>query len=177
MARKSLVTVESAVAGAPAAADPGPVPGTPRQDFPLAGHTGVLLHKAGLLIQEEVDQALAAQGFRVRTFMVLAALAGGAELSQQDLSRVVNLDPTTMVALIDELEQAGQVERRRNPADRRRYILGLTEVGRRAMAEAEVVANEAERAFFARLPEGRRELLHDMLGTLLENRWPSAVCN
>ncbi|MDH6112442.1 DNA-binding MarR family transcriptional regulator [Kitasatospora sp. MAP12-15] len=182
MGRKSLATVESATGGAPAAtsaaADPAePASGTPRPDFPLAGHTGVLLHKAGLLIQEEVDQALAAQGFRLRTFMVLATLAGGAELSQQDLSRVVSLDPTTMVALIDELEQAGQVERRRNPADRRRYILGLTEVGRRAMAEAEVVASEAERLFFARLPEGRRELLHDMLGTLLENRWPSAVCN
>ncbi|MDH6136338.1 DNA-binding MarR family transcriptional regulator [Kitasatospora sp. MAA4] len=169
MARKSTATVETAAAATP-------MPGTPRPDFPLADHTGVLLTKAGMVIQEDVDLALSAKGFRLRTFLVLAALSGGAELSQQDLSRAVNLDPTTMVSLIDELEQAGQVERRRNPADRRRYILGLTEKGRQAMAEAEVVASEAEQVFFARLPPGQRELLHTMLGTVLENRWPSAVC-
>ena len=167
MGRKSLTTVETTTAG---------TPGVPRRDFPLADHTGVLLNKAGVLIQEQVEQALALRGTKLRTFMVLAALAGGAELSQQDLSQVAHLDPTTMVALIDELEQAGQVERRRNPADRRRYIVGLTEAGRQAMAEAEVVATEAERAFFAGLPDGQRELLHAMLGTLLEHRWPTAVC-
>ncbi len=149
---------------------------TLRRDFPLADHTGVLLFKAGMLIQEEADLALQAAGFKLRDFLVLAALAGGAELSQQDLSQLINLDPTTVVALIDELERAGHVERRRNPADRRRYILRLTDEGRAALVEAEQVAEEAERAFFARLPAGSREQLHEMLGGLLAHRWPDAVC-
>ncbi|MGF1430007.1 MarR family winged helix-turn-helix transcriptional regulator [Kitasatospora sp. LaBMicrA B282] len=154
-----------------------PALGTPRPDFPLADHAGVLLHKAGMVIAEEVDQALRAEGHKLRNFLVLAALAGGAELSQQDLSQVINLDPTTVVALIDELERAGQVERRRNPADRRRYILGLTETGRTALAEAQQVAEQAEDAFFADLPAGQRQLLHEILGGLLANRWPRAVCS
>ncbi|MDH6117971.1 MarR family winged helix-turn-helix transcriptional regulator [Kitasatospora sp. GAS204B] len=164
MARTAPVTSSDAAAG------------TPRRDFPLAGHTGVLLHKAGLLIAEEVDRELQTAGFKLRDFLVLATLAGGAELSQQDLSQVINLDPTTVVSLIDELERAGAVERRRNPADRRRYILGLTPGGRQTLAEAQAVAERAERAFFARLPEGHRELLHEMLSGLLVHRWPDAVC-
>lgn len=150
--------------------------GTPRPDFPLADHTGVLLFKAGLLVQEEVDRALSEQGYRLREFLVLAALAGGAELSQQDLSEVLNLDPTTMVAEIDGLERAGYVERRRNPADRRRYILVLTEEGRRTMTRAELVAGEAEQAFFARLGRSHLIELHAALGNLLEHRWPTSVC-
>ncbi|MFF7632453.1 MarR family winged helix-turn-helix transcriptional regulator [Kitasatospora sp. NPDC008050] len=151
-------------------------PATLRHDFPLADHTGVLLHKAGLLIEQEVDAALGAAGYRLRNFLVLAALSGEAELSQQDLSQVINLDPTTVVALIDDLERVGHVERRRNPADRRRYILGITEAGRAALAETQQVAEEAERAFFARLPEGGREQLHEVLSVLLVDRWPNSVC-
>jgi DNA-binding MarR family transcriptional regulator len=149
---------------------------TLRRDFPLADHTGVLLYKAGMLIQEEADLALQQHGYRLRDFLVLAALAGGAELSQQDLSQLINLDPTTVVSLIDDLEKAGHVERRRNPADRRRYILGLTEQGRETLARAQRVADAAEEAFFARLPEAGRPLLHKMLGSLLADRWPDAVC-
>ncbi len=158
------------------APDSGRLPGTPRPDFPLADHTAVLLYKAGLLIQEEVEQALIARGYRMRDFLVLSALAGGAELSQQDISQLLNLDPTTMVALIDELERAGYVSRHRNPADRRRYILGLTEEGRRTMAEAELVAVEAETAFFSCLGGSQRIEMHAALGSLLEHRWPTSVC-
>lgn len=90
---------------------------------------------------------------------------------------MINLDPTTVVSLIDELERAGSVERRRNPADRRRYILGLTPVGRQTLVEAQAVAERAERAFFAHLSQGNRELLHEMLSGLLVHRWPDAVCS
>ncbi|GAA1985493.1 MarR family winged helix-turn-helix transcriptional regulator [Kitasatospora viridis] len=148
-----------------------------RADFLLAERTGVLLFKAGLLVQEEAERAFQAAGSSLRTFMVLSALAGQAELSQQDLSQVLNLDPTTVVALIDELEKAGQVERQRNPADRRRYILRLTDRGREARAAVEEVATATEQAFFARLEPGERELLHGMLDRLLDGRWPQAVCD
>ncbi|MEK8145195.1 MarR family winged helix-turn-helix transcriptional regulator [Streptomyces sp. M10(2022)] len=83
---------------------------------------------------EEAERALTTQGMRLRYFYVLAALDSDLSLSQQDLSRLLNLDPTTMVALIDEMESAGHVERRRNPSDRRRYILRLTEGGREALS-------------------------------------------
>jgi DNA-binding MarR family transcriptional regulator len=149
---------------------------SPRDDFPIAGRPGYLLYKAGLLLEEDVEKALGGIGMRARYFFVLAALAGGPELSQQDLSRLLNLDPTTVVTVIDETERNQHVERRRNPADRRRYNLILTDAGREALMEADRVATEAESAFFRSLEGSEREAMRGMLGRILTGRWPAAVC-
>lgn len=156
--------------------DAGEPARAPAKDFALAGRPGYLLHKAALLLDEEAERAFADSGMRTRDFFVLAALEGGPELSQQDLSRLLNLDPTTVVAVVDELEDKGYVGRRRNPADRRRYILGLTDAGRTALADAERVAGEVEAAFFGALSKTERDLFRDMLGRVMEGRWPESVC-
>lgn len=129
------------------------------------------------MLVEDVEKALAGVGMRIRDFFVLAALAGGPELSQQDLSRLLNLDPTTVVTVIDEMERNGHVERRRNPADRRRYNLILTDSGRAALATADRVATEVESAFFGALAEDERDALRRMLGVLMAGRWPASVCS
>ncbi|MFE7854514.1 MarR family winged helix-turn-helix transcriptional regulator [Streptomyces sp. NPDC101209] len=144
-------------------------------DLPLVRRTGYLLHKAGVLLMEDAERALAAQGMRMRYFYVLAALESGLSLSQQDLSRLLNLDPTTMVALVDEMEGAGHVERRRNPSDRRRYILSLTDAGREALERAGHAVDAVEREFLAAVPEADRERLRTLLGELLADRWPRVV--
>ncbi|MCX4813998.1 MarR family winged helix-turn-helix transcriptional regulator [Streptomyces sp. NBC_01239] len=150
---------------------------SPREDFLIAERPGYLLHKAGLVLVEDVEKALGSVGMRIRYFFVLAALAGGPELSQQDLSRLLNLDPTTVVTVIDEMERDGHVERRRNPADRRRYNLILTESGREALATADRVATEVESAFFGALSGDERGVLRKMLGVLMAGRWPASVCS
>ncbi|MYR30129.1 DNA-binding transcriptional regulator, MarR family [Streptomyces sp. LcepLS] len=150
---------------------------SPRKDFPIAERPGYLLHKAGLVLVEDVEKALGSVGMRIRDFFVLAALAGGPELSQQDLSRLLNLDPTTVVTVIDEMERNGHVERRRNPADRRRYNLFLTATGREALATADRVATEVESAFFGGLSADERAALRTTLGVLMAGRWPAAVCS
>ncbi|MEU7040947.1 MarR family winged helix-turn-helix transcriptional regulator [Streptomyces varsoviensis] len=154
---------------------PLPQPTAETVDFPLVHRTGYLLHKAGLLLMHEADRALESRGMRMRYFYVLAALEGQISLSQQDLSRLLNLDPTTMVALIDEMEEAGHVERRRNPADRRRYILHLTDAGRQALAGATRAVDDAEQGFLAAVGSADRDRLRQILGELLADRWPSVV--
>jgi DNA-binding MarR family transcriptional regulator len=149
---------------------------SPRADFLLADRTGYLLNKAAMLIAEDAERALETVGMRLRYFFVLTSLAGGPELSQQDLARLLNLDPTTVVALVDEMERNQHVERRRNPADRRRYTLVLTESGRTALSAAEQVVTDAEAAFFGPLTGAERAGMQDMLIRLLEGRWPSSVC-
>jgi len=149
---------------------------SPREDFPLATRPGFLFHKAALLLVEDVEQALSAIGMRTRYFFVLASLAGGPKLSQQDLSRLLNLDPATVVTVIDEMERNAHVERRRNPADRRRYDLFLTESGRAALAEAETVATKVESAFFDGLDDAERVALQGVLARIIEGRWPASIC-
>lgn len=58
---------------------------SPREDFLIAERPGYLLHKAGLVLVEDVEKALGSVGMRIRYFFVLAALVSGPELSQQDL--------------------------------------------------------------------------------------------
>ncbi|MFI0238029.1 MarR family winged helix-turn-helix transcriptional regulator [Streptomyces sp. NPDC016845] len=144
-------------------------------DFPLVRRTGYLLNKAGSILMEDAERALAEQGMRLRYFYVLAALESDLALSQQDLSKLLHLDPTTMVALIDEMEGAGHVERRRNPADRRRYILRLTDDGRAALARAGSAVDAVEREFLEAVPAEDRERLRALLGDLLADRWPRVI--
>lgn len=148
----------------------------PRKGFVLAERPGYLLHKAALMLAEDAERALAAVDLQTRDFFVLASLASAPDLSQQDLSRLLNLDPTTVVAVIDELERREYVERKRNPEDRRRYILTLTDAGRGALAEADRVATEIESAFFGELKRAERDALREMLGRVMSGRWPESIC-
>lgn len=154
----------------------GPARGTPRKDFALAERPGYLLHKAALMMAEEAEVGLAAAGMKTRDFFVLASLAGAPDLSQQDLSRLLNLDPTTVVAVIDDLENRHYVERRRSPSDRRRYVLDLTAAGREALVATDRVATELEASFFAALSPTERATLRGLLGKLMAGRWPASVC-
>ena len=149
---------------------------SPREDLLLADRVGFLFYKAALLLGEDVERALATIGMRTRYFFVLASLAGGPTLSQQDLSRLLNLDPTTIMAVIDEMEDNAHVERRRSRTDRRRYDLFLTDAGREALVAAERVATQAESGFFAALGDDEREVLTGALQQVLRGRWPASVC-
>lgn len=145
------------------------------RELALLSRPGYLLHKTAQLLDESAERALVDAGLKAREFFVLSSLSGGADLSQQDLSRLLGLDPTTVVAVIDELERREYVERRRNPADRRRYILVLTDAGRSALTEAERVATEVENEFLGALSATEREALRDMLRRVMAGRWPAFV--
>src|SRR4051812_1870117 len=75
-------------------------------------------------------------GLKLKAYMTLSNLRVG-ELPQQDLCVSMHMDPNNCVLMLNELEGAGYVERRRDPADRRRHIVGLTSAGREALLRAE----------------------------------------
>ncbi len=106
-------------------------------------------------------------GLKARHYGVLAALAGEGPHAQKGLGEKLAIDRTTMVGLIDELEELELVERRRDPGDRRRYALALTDAGRRTILEA--VAARVQDAVLAPLGEIERHRLHTMLTSILQN--------
>jgi DNA-binding MarR family transcriptional regulator len=89
-------------------------------------------------------------------------------LSQQRLGELQGVDRTTTVAVVDELESAGFVERRRDPRDRRAYSLHPTAKGRRVMQRGVEATKRAEEEFLAPLPAEDRRRLKQLLRTLLE---------
>ncbi|MFJ1765387.1 MarR family winged helix-turn-helix transcriptional regulator [Amycolatopsis sp. NPDC088138] len=87
----------------------------------------------------------------LRGYLVLAALTAGRPPSQLALANQLDLDRTLMTYLLDELETAGLVQRRPDPADRRARQVLITEAGSKALAECSSRVEEAERRLLAPL--------------------------
>src|SRR6266704_7192861 len=84
----------------------------------LAGRLGYLLKHAQLRLAELTSSAMAPFGISGRECAVLIVIDDRAPLSQQEVARRLAVDRTTMVALIDDLESKGLVQRRPDPDDR-----------------------------------------------------------
>jgi DNA-binding MarR family transcriptional regulator len=103
-----------------------------------------------------------------RDFQVLDALAEpSAAYSQQDLGERLGINRTTMVKLIDRLEDTGQVMRSRKPGDRRSYVLALTDGGREALRIMEPAMAAGDDRLTAGLDPAERNRLDALLGSLL----------
>jgi DNA-binding MarR family transcriptional regulator len=127
---------------------------------------------AGLLLLESVEAALEPHRMQMRHVAVMLLLESTERpMSQQELSKVLKLDPTRMVAIVDRLEELGYAERNRNPTDRRRYTVTLTRQGRKALEAAMEVVDEAEAEFFAPLEAGERSYLDDVARRLMAPHW------
>lgn len=131
--------------------EPPDGPGVPAAERSSAvpDYTGYLLVKLGELATIGVRQALEPMGVRPRHFNVLAALAVDESLSQQDVSRLLNIDPNVLVGVIDDLENQGFAERRRNPRDRRRHVVAVTPAGRQVIEEGMARLDAAEAGLLA----------------------------
>lgn len=73
------------------------------------------------------------------------------------------MDPSTLVAILNDLERDALAERRRDPADRRRHIVRITPAGRAAAAAVEEAVSAVEREAFADLDEDEIAQLHELL--------------
>src|SRR3954452_19181983 len=102
------------------------------------------------------------EGPQLGRFSVLACLVGLGSLSQADVARRVGFDPSDLVTVIDALEHDGLVERRRDPADRRRYALTATPAGVRWFAERSDKGAARARAFFAALDDEEYAVLQEL---------------
>ena len=106
-------------------------------------------------------------GLSALHFGSLAVLASAGPMSQQSLGDFIGKDRTTMVAIVDELEQEGLVERRRNPADRRAYALEVTGSGHRWLEQAGPLLGSCEDRMLATLDASEREQLLGLLQRVL----------
>lgn len=145
-------------------------------DQPLTSRTGYLIQKVAYLSINRFEEALTAFGLSSRSYFVLSGIAQNGDEhrppSQQELARLLNIDPTTIVAIVDELQKLGFVTRVRSATDRRRNELLLTEDGTAAWQKANRLADETEAEFFAPLTAAQRAGLHEALLLLIKDRWP-----
>ena len=112
-------------------------------------------------------------GIKLRQLMLLSYLRYGAPALQQQLCDALWLDANNCVLLLNELEDMGYIERRRDPADRRRHVVELTDEGRAALDRAERAQDSLGDELFAALSDEERATLRSLLGRALE---PAASC-
>ena len=86
--------------------------------------------------------------------------------AQQELVDRSLIDASSMVAVIDELEELGLAERRAHPGDRRKHAVHLTAGGRRTLERAREVAIETAKRTFAPLSASEVETLRGLLRKL-----------
>jgi MarR family transcriptional regulator for hemolysin len=116
-----------------------------------------LLSQASHVLATQMAAAFAEIDITPREYCVLFH-AQEAERTQIQLAKISDLDKTTMVVTVDELERAGLAERRPSSTDRRARIIAVTEAGERAVADGMKVADRVHRDVLAALPEDRREM-------------------
>lgn len=132
-----------------------------------AGFLLAKLHAAGSVLN---NRALAEFGLKERSYSVLALANSELEPTQREMAEFLSLDPSQIVALIDELEQRGLVVRAPGRLDRRAKIVSATADGAALFRQAEAAARAAEAAALAGLSGDEVGALKGLLRKALWNR-------
>ncbi|MEU8624947.1 MarR family winged helix-turn-helix transcriptional regulator [Streptomyces sp. NPDC048669] len=124
---------------------------------------GLALAFAGQIASTRVQGALRAHGLKNNQAHVLMLLADQGATGQQTLVRTLGVDPSVLVAMLNDLESAGLAERRRDPADRRRHIVEISPRGTRLVTDVYASITSVEADLFTALDANEIDVLHDML--------------
>lgn len=146
--------------------------GSPPPANRVAEYAGQLFFRLWRASHTRVAEALGSIGLTPASFGVLNVLGARNGAIQQEIGSLMGIDPSTMVALIDDLEGAGLVERRPHPKDRRARAVALTAKGRRRLERGRALAGQVEDEVLGGLAaDERRELLR-LLRRALESAPP-----
>ena len=133
----------------------------------LSRRLGYLLKHAQLRMAEQTAKALTPYGIDGRELAVLLVLADREPASQQQAAQRLDIDRTTMVALLDALEGKGLLSRHPHADDRRRNVVELTDAGHDILRRAARASDDAERELLAPLSPQAAQQLRDSLQTIV----------
>jgi MarR family transcriptional regulator, lower aerobic nicotinate degradation pathway regulator len=140
----------------------------------LAGNFSTLTRLVGLFRREFTerlaDEPWAVEsGARPPTYGVLSVVGHLGPVSQREVSDIIGLHASDLVEVVDLVERQGWVARRRDPADRRRYQLTLTDEGRAILDRYDALAAETEAAVLEPLTETERRRLMDLVSKVVSS--------
>ena len=124
---------------------------------------GFLLSQLGYVVARHFRAAMSDVGLEPRHFALMRAIAGNEGQSQNVLVDLLRIPASSMVSLVDHLEERGLVERRVHPTDRRARTLHVTTTGRSLLEKATSLAMALEQRICAGLTPAQRQELIDRL--------------
>jgi len=154
----------------PVASKLTPFPAGPPQELLLS--SAFLIKRLGMMIKESSLAALEPTGLTPQHHAVLTLLDEGMRETQGEIADTLGYDRSHLVGLLDELEQKGYAERRRDPADRRRQLVSLTPAGKEALSELRAISKKVEKELLTPLDAEERRTLHALLLQLTAHHDP-----
>jgi len=153
----------------------------PQPEQPTGGpeftqHAGFLLAQLGRAVTRQYRAAFSPIGLKPRATAALLRLRMDGAISQQALGATLDIEASNLVVLLNELEAEGLISRRRDPQDRRRHVVEISEQGAKAVCEVERAADQVEDEFFSSLSADERCCLRELLARVTDSTdVPSAV--
>ena len=149
-----------------------PSPLLPRLPEELVGSATFLLKRLGFTAKEQTMKAYEQTGLHPYHHGILTVLDERSTETQGAIADALGYDRGQLVGLLDELEERGLVERRRDPNDRRRHIVSLTPDGKQTLRRLRALSGRLEDEFLSPLSDEERTTLHALLFRLAEKHDP-----
>ena len=141
----------------------------------LVASTSFLLKRLGFAAKDRTMAAYEETGLHPYHYGVMLVLDEGSRETQGSIADALGYDRGQLVGLLDELEEQGLVERKRDPNDRRRHIVRLTSEGKKALRRLRALAKQLEDDFLTPLSDDDRQALHSLLLRLAEVHEPRCL--
>jgi DNA-binding MarR family transcriptional regulator len=149
-----------------------PPPLTVRFPEELVSSALFLLKRLGMAAKDKSLNAYEEAGLHPYHHAILVVLDEGSRETQGAIADALGYDRGQLVGLLDELEEAGLIERKRDPADRRRHVVQMTPAGRKALARLRRLSARLEDEFLASLDASERQQFHELLLRVAEEHLP-----
>lgn len=130
---------------------------------------GFVLHDVGRLMRKRFEQQAAHLGFTRSQWLVLLHLAKNEGIHQAGLAEILEVEPITLVRILDKLEGRGLIERRQHPTDRRLWLLYLDPKARPSLEPLHEIGEATRAEALAGLSDADRAALLRMLGAVKAN--------
>jgi DNA-binding MarR family transcriptional regulator len=148
--------------------------GATSQQFAIEDSLGYLVNRASRLMARQLADALRPAGVGIGQWAVLMFLWARDGMSQAELSKVVAIEPPTMVRTLDRMVRDGLVTRVPDPKDGRITRIHLTERGRALRDELVPMAVQVNATNLGRLTATEGRTLRRLLAKLTDQPAPSA---
>jgi DNA-binding MarR family transcriptional regulator len=136
------------------------------QTIPVPAQATVLIARIARVLRQRFEQVLTPLGLRQRHVVALSYLRGHGPTAQQTLADRLRMDPSSLVCLLNELEENELVIRHRDRTDRRRGLIKLSPRGEQALAEVDEAVQIVEDEMMTGLNPTDRATLHELLARL-----------
>ncbi len=117
---------------------------------------GFLLHDVARLLRKRFEQRAKDLGFTRSQWQAIAYLSKNEGIHQAGLAELLEIEPITLVRILDKLAERGLIERRQHPTDRRTWLLFLKEAARPLLAAMQPIGEATRAEALEGVPEANR---------------------